>query len=481
MKERWRSLYQAASLLLIDLASYSVALFLASVTRTNIMKFLTRNEPEYFFSYQYYLSIWWIPVIFIAIMFFERLYTTRYPFWEEIKTVLKAISITILFVFFMITVRNMYGNISRLVLIFLWIYLTAVLILTRYWGKRALYLLGLWKENVLVLGTGQTAINTVKGLNNEKQLGYRVIGFLDEGRGKRELLIDGKKYPVFGGIKNFTKFISMLEVTTVIISLPGLSRNALTRLTNHVQKYAKNVVLVPDLVGIAQINTELHYLFMEKLFLLKIKNNLHSSMNRLVKSIFDIVLGLVILPFILPVLAVIAVLIKIDSPGPVFIIQERMGRFGKIFKCIKFRTMFIDQEKILKDYLKKNNKASAEWKEYKKLRKFDPRVTRIGTFLRKNSLDEIPQIYNVLKMEMSLVGPRPYLPDEESDFEDFRDIILMTKPGLTGLWQVSGRNELVFSERTKLDTWYVENWSVWLDIIILFKTVSVVLQRKGAY
>jgi undecaprenyl-phosphate galactose phosphotransferase len=481
MKERWRSSYQAAALLIIDLVSYYSALFLASATRSNIVNFLTKDRPEFLFSYQYYISIWWIPVIFLVIMVFERLYTTRYPFWEEIKTIIKAVTITILFVFFMITVRSMYGNISRLVLIFLWVYLCVVLILTRYWGKRLMYLMGIWKEKVLVLGTGQSATDTVRGLTNEKQLGYSVLGFLDESNGKRKLKIDSRTYPVFGGIKNFTKFISMLKVSTVIISLPDLSRDELAKLTNHVQKYAKNVLLVPDLVGIAQINTELHYLFMQKLFLLKIKNNLHSTMNRIFKAMFDLFLGIIILPLAVPFLAVIAVLIKLDSPGPVFIRQERIGRFGRIFKCIKFRTMFTDQEKILHEYLKKDKSASIEWKTYKKLRKYDPRVTRIGLFLRKTSLDESPQIFNVLKFDMSLVGPRPYLPNEESDFEDYRDIIFMTKPGLTGLWQVSGRNELIFSERTKLDTWYVENWSVWLDLIILFKTISVVLQRKGAY
>src|SRR5208337_721359 len=126
-------------------------------------------------------------------------------------------------------------------------------------------------------------------------------------------------------------------ISTVIISLPHLSRDDLTKLTNHVQKYAKNVVLVPDLIGIAQINTELHYLFMQKLFLLKIKNNLHSLFNRIIKTVSDFIVVIILLPLLLPFIGIIALLIKLDSPGPALIIQERLGRKGRIFNCIKFR------------------------------------------------------------------------------------------------------------------------------------------------
>ncbi|MGA2141395.1 MAG: undecaprenyl-phosphate galactose phosphotransferase WbaP [Brevinematales bacterium] len=481
MKERWRGVGRIACLIFIDLISYYSALFAAIFANEYFISFFTRNKPYYFFSYQYYFSIWWMPAIFIAILAFEKLYTSRYPFWEEMRSILKSVTITFLFIFLMVTVRSMYGNISRLALIFTWIFLSITMIILRYWGKRVLYHMGLWKEKALVIGTDPSAVNTVKGLTNEKQLGYSVVGFIDDNKSKKEIDIEGKKYPVFSGIKNFTKFVTMLEISTVIISMPRLSRDELTKLTNHVQKYVKNVVLVPDIVGIAQINTELHYLFMQKLFLLKIKNNLHSITNHIIKTAADIIIVIFLLPFFLVFLAVISLLIKLDSEGPVFIIQDRLGYRGKIFNCVKFRTMYIGSDKILSDHLSKNKEATAEWKTYKKLRHFDPRVTRIGAFLRKTSLDEIPQLFNVMKAEMSLIGPRPYLPSEKQEIEDYVDVIFMTKPGLTGLWQVSGRNELIFSERMKLDTWYVENWSVWLDVMILFKTIGAVLQRKGAY
>ncbi len=349
--------------------------------------------------------------------------------------------------------------------------------------RGSFFKINIWKENVLVLGAGESAVNTVIGLTNEKQLGYNVVGFLDDIEEKlhSDIEICGKKYKIYGKIKNFTKFISFLDISTVIIALPDLSREELAVLTSNVQKYSKTVMLVPDLAGIAQINTELHYLFMQKTFLLKIKNNLKALANRLTKTIFDIVVSILLLPFLLPVIAVIAILIRLDSRGPAFIIQDRMGKNNKIFKCFKFRTMYVDSDKILDSYFINNPAALRDWRKYKKLKDFDPRVTKMGKFLRGTSLDELPQIFNVLRGEMSLVGPRPYLPREKEEIMDFIDTILITKPGITGLWQISGRNELIFEERLKLDTWYIQNWSLWLDMIIIFSTLEVVFKRKGAY
>jgi lipopolysaccharide/colanic/teichoic acid biosynthesis glycosyltransferase len=180
-------------------------------------------------------------------------------------------------------------------------------------------------------------------------------------------------------------------------------------------------------------------------------------------------------------LVIFGIWIVLDSRGGIFLMQDRIGRNSKIFKCIKFRTMYSNADEILLNYLHKSGEAKAEWSKYKKLRDYDPRVTRVGKFLRKTSLDELPQIINVLAGDMSFFGPRPYLPEEEQEIRGYADLILVTNPGITGLWQVSGRNILDFEERVKLDAWYVLNWSLWLDIVILFKTISVVIKKEGAY
>ena len=213
----------------------------------------------------------------------------------------------------------------------------------------------------------------------------------------------------------------------------------------------------------------------------KFKNDLNSFPNQFIKRVFDLTLTFLLMPWAILLIFIISILIKLDSEGPVFFIQERLGKDGMPFKCIKFRTMYVNADEIFKFYLQNNPQAQEEWEKYKKLKNYDPRVTKIGKFLRRTSLDELPQIFNVLKGEMSLVGPRPYLPCELSEMGDFKEIIFMVRPGITGLWQVSGRNKLTFEQRLKLDSWYVLNWSLWLDMVILFKTIKVVLKGEGAY
>ncbi|HHS48533.1 MAG TPA: undecaprenyl-phosphate galactose phosphotransferase WbaP, partial [Desulfurella acetivorans] len=203
--------------------------------------------------------------------------------------------------------------------------------------------------------------------------------------------------------------------------------------------------------------------------------------NRMLKRIFDLFVSIVLLPFLVIVMFIIAVIIKLDSKGSIFYVSKRLGQNGKLFNFLKFRTMYENNDKLLEDYLSKNEKARLEWERYKKLKDFDPRVTRFGRFLRKTSLDELPQIINVLFGQMSLVGPRPYLESELDRINDSIGTILLTKPGITGLWQVSGRNELDFQTRVDLDCFYVTNWSLWFGIMILLKTIYAILKQKGAY
>ncbi len=199
------------------------------------------------------------------------------------------------------------------------------------------------------------------------------------------------------------------------------------------------------------------------------------------KRICDLAISLITLPLILPVIGIIAILIKLDTKGPVFFIQERLGKDRKRFKCLKFRTMYPQADRILAAFFQRHPEIKDKWEKYKKIKGCDPRVTRVGRFLRRFSLDELPQIFNILRGEMSLIGPRPYLPAELPDMGAYTDVILSIKPGLTGLWQVLGRNEIPFRGRLKLDAWYVSHWSLGLDILIFFKTFKAVISGNGAY
>jgi len=181
-----------------------------------------------------------------------------------------------------------------------------------------------------------------------------------------------------------------------------------------------------------------------------------------------------------PLVALIALAIRLTSKGPAFYSQQRIGKQGQLFRAWKFRTMVENADEVLRRYLEENPALRAEWEENFKLRN-DPRVTAVGSFLRKTSLDELPQLWNVLKGEMSLVGPRPIVNAEIVRYGESISLLGRVKPGLSGLWQVSGRSNTTYEDRVRLDMYYIRNWSVWLDIFILAKTCAVVLKRQGAY
>ena len=209
-------------------------------------------------------------------------------------------------------------------------------------------------------------------------------------------------------------------------------------------------------------------------------NTLLLPIPRLIKSTMDFVLIILFGILSLPLVAMIVLLIKITSPGPVFYSQERIGKGSRRFRAWKFRTMVPDADKVLQKHLAANPELQAEWEQDHKL-KNDPRVTWIGQILRKTSVDELPQLWNVLRGEMSLVGPRPIVDAEVTKYDEAYRMYKKVVPGITGLWQVSGRNNTTYDQRVHLDTFYVRNWSPWFDLYVLLRTVKVVLLREGAY
>ena len=201
--------------------------------------------------------------------------------------------------------------------------------------------------------------------------------------------------------------------------------------------------------------------------------------NKLLKNFIDKILVLILLPLWLPLLAFIALILKLKNPKEkIFFIQNRLGEHGKIFKCFKFRTMKSDQS-FMDEFLANNPQEAQHYKKYHKFMK-DPRIDALGAFLRKSSLDELPQLFNVLLGDMSLVGPRPYMVNERHDMKGFLALILEVKPGITGLWQISGRAGTSFRARLRIDLLYIKNWSLWLDFVIMIKTFKAVLKSHGA-
>jgi undecaprenyl-phosphate galactose phosphotransferase len=473
-------------LLITDLGAYLSAMLLAIWFRIHMFSTFPTVFPHQASNIPFYwshLTIWWIPVILILTLAYEGVYIKRSPFWQEMWQLLRAGSLAMLIVLAIISLGKISLYTSRVLIVALWLFLLFFLPFYRFLGKKILARLNLWQQNVLIMGAGDAGMAVLKGLDREQTLGYRVIGFLDDDPEKIGTTISTPRgdYRVFGSTRHFKKFVHLMKISTFIVALPSLSASELARIVSEVQQYVSQVMIVPEMKGIALLNTELCTLFMEQLFLIRVRNNLKSLYSRLIKRSFDCILTCAGFLVISPLLAVLCLAVKLTSKGPVFFVQHRPGQYGRLIPVYKFRTMYIDSDQRLKKALDSDPVLQEEWNVFRKLKTYDPRVTPIGRFLRKWSLDELPQVFNILKGEMSLVGPRPYMLDEMDKLDDDANIILMAKPGLCGLWQASGRNNLSFEDRVKLETWYVLNWSIWLDILLIFKTARAVFIAEGAY
>lgn len=250
-------------------------------------------------------------------------------------------------------------------------------------------------------------------------------------------------------------------------------------LRNFMIQGFRYVSVIPTLRGMPLDSTDMSFIFSHEVMIFRVQQNLAKWSSRTLKRLFDIIASIAIIILLSPVLLYISRLVKKDG-GPAIYGHERIGQDGKPFKCLKFRSMVTNSKDVLNELLQNDPEAKREWDTTFKL-KNDPRITKIGAVLRRTSLDELPQLFNVLKGEMSLVGPRPIITAELERYNEEVDYYLLSKPGMTGLWQVSGRSDVDYETRVYLDAWYVKNWSMWNDIAILFKTVGVVLKKDGAY
>ena len=284
------------------------------------------------------------------------------------------------------------------------------------------------------------------------------------------------KNPYFGYIKS-----DNAHAKTVFINSNGFTQETLHKVVEEEIQKRHEVIYIPMLNDYNLTQSQVYELSNTHTNLIVFKNRLKSPYRRFAQQCFNYLLAIFSLPVLLPLIAIFAFLIKRESPGPIFFAHNRIGMGGKNIPTLKFRSMYSDAQQRLETLLETDPKIRKEWEKSFKI-KDDPRVTKIGALLRKTSLDELPQIFNVLKGEMNFVGPRPVLQKEiDQYYKDDAQYYFMVKPGITGLWQVSGRSDTDYNFRVATDKWYVSNWSLWLDIVILLKTVKVVLFRKGAY
>ncbi len=406
-----------------------------------------------------------------------RLYTRRALFWDEARSVVYACTLAAMFAVALSFAGRRAESLSRLIIGGVWLLTITAVPLVRSYTKRLLARSALWSKRVLIIGGGETGVQVCERIRANPDLGYAPVAFVDDDARKRTRPLAG--LPVRGPLESIPELVVELRVKDVVVAMPGLPRERLLHLISTCEGHVQSIRLVPDLFGLASVGVEAEDL--DGVLLLHMRWNLAKPWNLLVKRAFDLVVGAAATVLLMPVWLLAALAVRLDSPGPIFFVQERLGRGRHPFRCVKFRTMYVDGEARLRAHMAGQPEIRAEWDRYAKLRSFDPRVTRVGRFLRRVSIDELPQLINIFRQEMSLVGPRPYLPRETERMGDFADTVLKAPPGITGLWQVSGRNNLPFEQRLRLDEYYVRNWSLWLDLVVLLKTVGAVLRRRGAY
>ena len=435
----------------------------------------TWNRVTYLYADAYIYGA--VPLIFLIFLGQSRSYRQMKPVVDTMRDIFQSVFAgwiaSIIIIYFLKASEQS----SRLFIILFGLFVLINVCLIRYAVLKFLKLRNVFYEPIVVIGAGLTAERLINFWQSDLGYRYKVVGLIDDHPISTTL---PKNFPILGSFNEARGIIRAAKVKTVIIAAPGLNKEKLQALISAIQPHVKNISFVPDLIGTPMSSVEPAILFSEKILMLNLRNNLSSTYNRLLKRIFDLTLTICGGLIISPVLIVIALAVAIDTRGHVIFAHRRVGAAGKKFSCYKFQTMVPDAEAKLKKYLAENADARREWEETFKLTN-DPRVTKLGSLLRRTSIDELPQLWNVIRGDMSLVGPRPIVQAEVVRYGKNIREYYMVLPGITGMWQVSGRSDTTYPERVAMDVWYVRNWSVWIDIMYLFKTFKAVVVGKGAY
>jgi undecaprenyl-phosphate galactose phosphotransferase len=395
---------------------------------------------------EHYLAFLPLYIVPMALMAYEGIYTRRYDFWHESRQVLRALFMSLVVILALLALTKTIEGYSRGAILLIFLAMAFVIPLEKNIGKKLLFRLGIWRCEAKVYGDDSFLI--------EEIFGNHYLGYV-EAKGE--------------------------ELKTVFVNSKGVNAKELHRIIDQEIRSKHEVVFIPLMDEYDLTQSHIYELANTRTNLIVFQNRLKSGYRVLMRQVFNYLLAILLLPVLLPIIAILAFLIKKESHGPVFFAHKRIGQNGRIIPTLKFRSMYSDASQRLEKLLAEDEEIKKEWETNFKL-KDDPRVTKIGALLRKTSLDELPQIFNVLKGEMNFVGPRPVIKQEiDQYYKDDAEYYFMVKPGITGLWQVSGRSDTDYEFRVATDKWYVSNWSLWLDIVILLKTLKVVLKREGAY
>lgn len=380
---------------------------------------------------------------------------------DEIRLVTQSVSLGILIGLAIFTVFDVGWVANGFAFGLGWAGTILSVVLCRWVTKILAAQMNVWGEPVIVMGKGSAAEELADYFLKRRRLGLVPVESISN-------------LAMLGSLQEDHYFKKKIY-TVIVDCLPAFNLDV--SMVKKLSAMFKNVIFVSsDLFA----GTSVQIRDLEGLLGLEASRNILTQSELVIKRLMDVVLVVVSSVVTVPICIVVALLIRLEGRGPIFYMQERIGLNGQKFRIFKFRTMVSDAERQLQDYLKNNADARREWRESQKLRR-DPRITRIGRWLRKWSLDELPQVLNVLKGEMSLVGPRPMLENQVSVYGTRIKTYITMRPGLSGMWQVSGRNKTTFEERADFDSYYVTHWSIWLDLYILLRTIWVVARRDGVY
>lgn len=424
-------------LITIDIALFILLFYFSLFVRDNI-SFLPLPQ----FNYINIEDFSFVIIILFFLLYNEKIYTNRYDFWQETLKIIKSFVVGFILVLAILAITKMNLEYSRMFILIYFINILITFPIAKRLTKKILF--SFFKKKVLILGEPSQVNLFKKEFNDNWYLG-----------------------------QTYAKD----NYNSILIIAKNLSINDLNDLINKHFYTNRELYIVPYLTNINFAHSDIIEYYNIRHNAISIENKLLIKSNTIIKNIFDKTIMLFMLPFVIIIHLVISILIFSSSKNNIFFRQPRLGKNNNIFICYKYQTMYENSEKLLNNYLNNN---PDEIKHYEKFHKYknDPRVTKIGKFLRSTSLDELPQILNVIKGEMSFVGPRPYMLSESEKIKDKQEFILKVRPGITGLWQVGGKNKLTFKQRNDLEIWYIKNWSLWIDFVILMKTIKVVIFEK---
>lgn len=421
--------------------------------------------------------------IWIAIFALEGLYNIRNPkkgvneFYSVIIAVSTGIAVMVIWLFLSKTTFF-----SRLVIAYSWFF-TILFVLLGRWIVRLIQVI-LYKnkigiQKVLIVGNNRICYDLIKTIKKDKSLGYDLLGILSTS--SEDYKKNNKNIKILGTSDNISKVYKENKFDVLILTDPHLSSGKINKLIEFTEDKKISFKEVPNLYEVKKSNAI--FSTIGGVPIVNFRQTPIEGWGSILKRLFDLIASSILIIITSPIMLITAIAIKLDSPGPVFFVYKRIGRYGKPFTYFKFRSMVKDAHKLRYDPKFREKVSDLRgWNPDNPMIKYknDPRITRVGSFIRKYSIDELSEFFLVFLGRMSMVGPRPHEKEEVKKYKKHHKKVLEIKPGITGMGQVSGRSDLTFDDEVRLDTYYIENWSIWLDIKLLLKTPLAIIQKRKA-